>query len=199
MITSVTHLWRLLKWGRTLARHGALRGIEEDPNTPAPVRRLARIARFGARIPDKPESAAALLEIGPAAIKLGQALSTRPDLVGERAAENLSLLQDDLPPAPFPLIKRTIDQSFGAPLETRALTGYQALRRPIGAAAVVLLLEHSVVQHPHRRGHLRDLALLTDALRECSDVERAALSSRLGGLRFEPESVSETLLRPSLR
>jgi hypothetical protein len=27
----VTHLWRLLKWGRTLPRHGALRGLEADP------------------------------------------------------------------------------------------------------------------------------------------------------------------------
>jgi ubiquinone biosynthesis protein len=112
LTTSVTHLWRLLKWGRTLARHGALRGIEQDPLTPPPVRRLARIARFGARIPPAPEYATALVAIGPAAIKLGQALSTRPDLVGERAAENLSQLQDDLPPAPFYLIKQTIEQSF---------------------------------------------------------------------------------------
>ena len=56
--------------------------------------------------------------IGPAAIKLGQALSTRPDLVGKEAAENLSQLQDDLPPAPFALIKQTIEKSFGAPLES---------------------------------------------------------------------------------
>src|SRR6185295_20168542 len=43
LTTGVTHLWRLLKWGRTLARHGALTGIEEDPLTPPQVRRLARI------------------------------------------------------------------------------------------------------------------------------------------------------------
>src|SRR6478672_11289594 len=92
LTTSVTHLWRLLKWGRTLARYGALRGIEDDPLTPRPVRRLARVARLGARIPPTPNYAAALVAIGPAAIKLGQALSTRPDLVGEKAAENLSLL-----------------------------------------------------------------------------------------------------------
>src|SRR5207244_2251137 len=90
LTTSVTHLWRLLKWGRTLARHGALRGIEEDPLTPRPVRRLARIARFGAQIPPVPDYAKALQEIGPAAIKLGQALSTRPDPVGERAPEKLA-------------------------------------------------------------------------------------------------------------
>ena len=101
--------------------------------TPPPVRRLARIARFGARIPPAPDYAAALVAIGPAAIKLGQALSTRPDLVGERAAENLSQLQDDLPPAPFHLIKQTIEQSFGAPLENL----YSSFdERPVGAASI---------------------------------------------------------------
>ena len=48
MTASTTHLWRLLKWGRTLARHGALTGIEREELTPAEVRRVARIARFGA-------------------------------------------------------------------------------------------------------------------------------------------------------
>jgi ubiquinone biosynthesis protein len=133
LTTSVTHLWRLLKWGRTLARHGALRGIEEDPLTPPPVKRLARIARFGARIPPVPEYASALVAIGPAAIKLGQALSTRPDLVGERAAENLSRLQDALPPAPFAAIKRTVEQSFGASIES-LFSEFEEV--PVGAASI---------------------------------------------------------------
>jgi ubiquinone biosynthesis protein len=133
LTSSITHLWRLLKWGRTLARHGALRGIEEDPLTPAPVRRLARIARLGAKVPSVPDYATALVAIGPAAIKLGQALSTRPDLVGERAAANLSLLQDDLPPAPFPKIKRIIETSFGAPLESLFAEFDEV---PVGAASI---------------------------------------------------------------
>jgi ubiquinone biosynthesis protein len=133
LTTSVTHLWRLLKWGRTLARHGALHGIEEDPLTPTPVRRLVRIARFGARIPPTPQYAAALVAIGPAAVKLGQALSTRPDLVGAKAAANLSLLQDDLPPAPFPKIKETIEGSFGAPLDS-LFSEFDEV--PVGAASI---------------------------------------------------------------
>jgi ubiquinone biosynthesis protein len=133
LTTSVTHLWRLLKWGRTLARHGALHGIEEDPLTPPQVRRLVRIARFGARIPPTPQYADALVAIGPAAIKLGQALSTRPDLVGEKAAANLSQLQDDLPPAPFAKIKRTIETSFNAPLET-LFAEFEEV--PVGAASI---------------------------------------------------------------
>jgi ubiquinone biosynthesis protein len=116
-----------------LARHGALRGIERDPLTPKPVRRLARISRLGARIPPTPQYADALVAIGPAAVKLGQALSTRPDLVGKQAAENLSQLQDDLPPAPFRLIKQTIEQSFGAPLE-RLYSEFD--EKPVGAASI---------------------------------------------------------------
>ncbi|HYI64209.1 MAG TPA: 2-polyprenylphenol 6-hydroxylase [Allosphingosinicella sp.] len=116
MTSSPVHIWRLLKWGRVLARHGALRGIERDPNTPPPVRRLAKLARFGARIPDVPTYAEAFQEIGPAAIKLGQALATRPDLVGEEAARDLAMLQDSLPPAPFDEIKAAIEQGLGRPL-----------------------------------------------------------------------------------
>src|SRR5207237_8055654 len=89
--SSVTHLWRILKWGRTLARHGALTGIERDPLTPPQVRRLARIARVGARIPPVPHYAAALLAIGPAAIKLGPALSHRPHPAAETAGVHRSL------------------------------------------------------------------------------------------------------------
>jgi ubiquinone biosynthesis protein len=113
----IVHVWRLLKWGRVLARHGALRGIERDPNTPAPVRRLARIARFGARVPKIPTYAEAFQDIGPAAIKFGQGLATRPDLVGPEAARDLLLLQDSLPPAPFAQVRAAIEQGLERPLE----------------------------------------------------------------------------------
>jgi ubiquinone biosynthesis protein len=110
------HILRLLKWGRTLARHGALRGIERDPNTPVPVRRLVRLARFGTIQPKVPDYARAFQAIGPAAIKLGQTLATRPDLVGEEAARNLLSLQDDLPPVPFAQIRAEIERSFDRPI-----------------------------------------------------------------------------------
>jgi len=133
MTSSVTHVWRLLKWGRVLARHGALRGIERDLNTPAPVRRLCRLARFGARVPEIPTYAAAFQAIGPAAIKLGQALATRPDLVGEEAARDLARLQDSLPPAPFELIKAAIEQGLGRPIEDMFR---EVDPEPVGAASI---------------------------------------------------------------
>ncbi|PZU09359.1 MAG: 2-polyprenylphenol 6-hydroxylase [Sphingobium sp.] len=133
MTTHATHIWRLLKWGRTLARHGALTGIERDPLTPAPVRRLVRIARFGARVPAQPRYADAFQAIGPAAIKLGQTLATRPDLVGEEAANDLLRLQDALPPVPFDTIKAQIELSFGRPLEALYARFDET---PVGAASI---------------------------------------------------------------
>jgi ubiquinone biosynthesis protein len=112
----VTHIRRLLQWGRVLARHGALRIIEEDRNTPAPVKRLCRLARFGTRQPRVPDYASAFQAIGPAAIKLGQSLATRPDLVGEEPARNLLTLQDQLPPEPFDRVREELEGSFEAPL-----------------------------------------------------------------------------------
>jgi ubiquinone biosynthesis protein len=129
----VIHIWRLLKWGRVLARHGALRGIERDPNTPPPVRRLCKLARFGARVPEVPTYATAFQDIGPAAIKLGQALATRPDLVGEEAARDLAMLQDSLPPAPFHEIKAAIEQGLGRPLDQ---IFSEVDPEPVGAASI---------------------------------------------------------------
>ena len=133
MTAPPVHLWRLLKWGRTLARHGALTGIENDPLTPPEVRRVARLARFGARVPKTPDYAEALEEIGPPAIKLGQTLSTRPDLIGTEAASNLSKLQDNLPPAPFAEIKAEIERAFEAPLD-HLYSSFDPV--PIGAASI---------------------------------------------------------------
>ena len=133
MTAPAVHVWRLLKWGRVLARHGALRGIERDRNTPPPVRRLARIARFGTRQPKVPTYATAFQDLGPAAIKFGQALATRPDLVGDEAARNLQMLQDNLPPAPFNQIRASIEQALEKPIE-ELFSSFDP--EPVGAASI---------------------------------------------------------------
>ena len=117
MTRPVTHILRLLKWGRILARHGALRAIEADRNTPPQVKRLCRIARFGTVQPKVPDYAGAFRAIGPAAIKLGQTLATRPDIIGVEAAHNLLTLQDQLPPAPFEAVYAQIDTSLNKPAD----------------------------------------------------------------------------------
>ncbi len=133
MTSPIVHGWRLLKWGRILARHGALGGIERDPNTPAAVRRLARIARIGARVPRVPRYADAFQAIGPAAIKLGQTLATRPDLVGEAATQDLLRLQDQLPAVPYTVIEEALRAAYG---RDPALLFARIEEVPVGAASI---------------------------------------------------------------
>lgn len=80
-----------------------------------------------------PHYADAFQAIGPAAIKLGQTLATRPDLVGDEAANDLLRLQDALPPLPFPIIRERIESSFGRPLETLFASIDEV---PVGAASI---------------------------------------------------------------
>ena len=56
-------------------------------------------------------------ELGPTYIKLGQILSTRPDLVPVDILEELARLQDEVPPSPFEAVKGVIESEFGVPAE----------------------------------------------------------------------------------
>lgn len=58
-----------------------------------------------------------LEELGPAYIKLGQMLSTRPDLVGMDIAEELQKLRDNTPVTPFEEIKKVIETELESPIE----------------------------------------------------------------------------------
>jgi ubiquinone biosynthesis protein len=188
LTSSVTHVWRLLKWGRVLARHGALRGIERDANTPPPVRRLARIARFGARIPAVPTYAEAFQDIGPAAIKLGQALATRPDLVGEQAAHDLAMLQDSLPPAPFEKIRAAIEQGLGKPIE-QVFSSIDP--EPVGAASIAQV--HRAVT---TEGHLVAVKVLRPNIEE--DFAAAIETYEWAAAQVESMGAEAARLRPRM-
>jgi len=56
-----------------------------------------------------------LTELGPTYIKIGQALSTRPDLVPPIYLEELALLQDQLPSFPNEVAYKFIEEELGAP------------------------------------------------------------------------------------
>jgi ubiquinone biosynthesis protein len=189
------HILRLLKWGRVLARHGALRIIEDERNTPPAVRRLCRLARFGTIQPRIPDYAGAFQAIGPAAIKLGQTLATRPDLVGEEAARNLLSLQDSLPPQPFAAIRVEIEASFGAPLESM----FAAFdHEPVGSASIAQVYRATTTE-----GRQVAVKVLRPGIRErfARDLETyewaAAHLEALGGeaARLRPRAVIDNLKR----
>lgn len=125
MYRALRHILRLLTIARTLQRHGALEPLgaflEGSGLAPA-ILRLARLftrPRFRARVKIRAGQrlAAALSELGPAFIKLGQMLSTRADLLGEDIAADLSLLQDRLEPFAAAEARATIEAEFGVPIE----------------------------------------------------------------------------------
>ena len=60
----------------------------------------------------------ALEELGPITIKFGQLLSTRKDFIPTEIAEELQLLQDQVPPFSSPTITEIVERSLGAPSET---------------------------------------------------------------------------------
>jgi len=56
-------------------------------------------------------------ELGPTYIKLGQILSTRPDLIPMEFIRELSKLQDHVPAFSFDRVRKVVDSEFGRPLE----------------------------------------------------------------------------------
>jgi ubiquinone biosynthesis protein len=73
---------------------------------PAPDRDTARRFR------------ALLAELGTTFTKLGQLLSSRPDLLPAHWVEELEALQDDCPPLPLAEVRREIERGLGRPVET---------------------------------------------------------------------------------
>jgi len=59
-----------------------------------------------------------LLTLGPTFIKLGQLLSTRPDVLPPEYIEEFERLQDDVPPAEWPAAKAVIESDIGPIEET---------------------------------------------------------------------------------
>jgi ubiquinone biosynthesis protein len=117
MFRAVRNSWRLLRVARSFARHDALFPLETLGIAPALIAwaRLFR-ARRDKRRPGE-RLAAALQEMGPSFIKLGQALSTRADLLSESVATDLARLQDHLPPFPGAAARRTIEAELGRPID----------------------------------------------------------------------------------
>ncbi len=108
-----------------------------------------------------------LTSLGPCFIKLGQALSTRPDLVRRDWLDELTKLQDSLPPFPHAIALQTIEAELGAPVEqlfeefpdypvAAASLGQVYRAKPVGGTWVAVK-----VQRPNLTEQLRrDMVLI---------------------------------------
>jgi ubiquinone biosynthesis protein len=140
------------------AKLGDLLGREAPPKgepLPPPDRKTA--ARFRQM----------LAELGPTFTKLGQLLSTRPDVLPASWIEELEALQDDCPPLPVSEIRREIERGLGrpvaelfaeledAPLASASIAQVHRARTHAGDRVVVKVQRPNIVQQIDS-----DLALL---------------------------------------
>ena len=112
MLRALRNSWRLLGLAFRFARHDALFPLEILGIAPALIAwaRLFRSRRDRRRPGER--LAAALQQMGPSFIKLGQALSTRADLLSAEVATDLAKLQDHLPPFSGVEARRTIEREL---------------------------------------------------------------------------------------
>jgi predicted unusual protein kinase regulating ubiquinone biosynthesis (AarF/ABC1/UbiB family) len=108
-----------------------------------------------------------LTNLGPCFIKVGQALSTRPDLVRRDWLDQLTQLQDNLPAFPHAIALQTIEAELGAPVSqlfeefpdypvAAASLGQVYKARPVGGGWVAVKVQRPGLERQLRR----DLVLI---------------------------------------
>ncbi|MDO8983444.1 2-polyprenylphenol 6-hydroxylase [Cypionkella sp.] len=132
------NIWRLIRTGATFERTGAMAVALEAMQVPPRLRFAARMLGW----PFKwlglqgdlalPPVTRALTALGPAYIKFGQILSTRPDIVGEELALQLKYLQDQLPPFPTAVAKAMVAEELRLPVDEV----FSSFSEPVAAASI---------------------------------------------------------------
>ena len=74
-----------------------------------------------------------LVELGPAYIKLGQVLSTRPDMIPPAYVEELEHLQDSVPPMSLEEVQKCIEEELGAKIN-KLFDSFE--ETPLGSASL---------------------------------------------------------------
>ncbi|MCF1710642.1 2-polyprenylphenol 6-hydroxylase [Tabrizicola sp. J26] len=132
------NIWRLVRTGATLERTGAMGVVLEAMSAPPRLRFVAWALGWPFKWlglkgdPELPPATRALTALGPAYIKFGQILSTRPDIVGDELAEQLKYLQDKLPPFPTEIAKQMVEAELGIPVAQ----AFSEFSEPVAAASI---------------------------------------------------------------
>lgn len=82
--------------------------------------------------PTQPPVVRAITALGPSYIKLGQILSTRPDVTGVDLSRELKVLQDQLPPFNLASARAEVERELGAPVDVL----FSEFSAPVAAASI---------------------------------------------------------------
>ena len=132
------NIFRLIRTGATLERTGAMNVILNAYKAPWGVRVAAKVLGWPFQWlgykgdSSMPAAPRALTALGPAYIKFGQILSTRPDVVGNELATQMRILQDKLPPFSMAEAKKMIETELNKPLKE----AFQEFSEPVAAASI---------------------------------------------------------------
>jgi ubiquinone biosynthesis protein len=186
MAGTISNFLRLWKIARALGRHDALIPHEYLAAIPAPLklaRRLlgARRAKNDTATPGE-RLARALESLGPAQIKFGQILATRPDVIGSEIATALEGLQDRLPPFPTAQARAAVEASLGRPVEEL----FSSFGEPVAAASIAQVHEAATTEIPPRRVAVKVLRPGIEA-EFARDLSALAYAARLAE-RISPEA-----------
>ena len=149
MISALTHIARLARAGFVFAREGVF-GVVDPSLVPPPGQLALKIAglvqRRGAK--SGPRLSRALERMGPAYLKLGQFLATRPDVVGVVLARDLEALQDRLPP----FSQTEAEAAIAASLERPVTQVFASFGPAVAAASIAQVHRGEVlrdgIRHP---------------------------------------------------
>ncbi|MGB0797836.1 MAG: 2-polyprenylphenol 6-hydroxylase [Planktomarina sp.] len=132
------NIFRLIRTGATLERTGAMNVILDAYQAPWGIRLAAKVLGWPFQWlgykgdPSMPPATRAITALGPAYIKFGQILSTRPDVVGNDLAVQLRVLQDQLPAFSKAEAKATIEAELERPLNQI----FSTFSEPVAAASI---------------------------------------------------------------
>ena len=134
----LSNFFILIKIGRALARSNSLSVFEEFYKPPLSIKILMRIFSLTTFNKDSDNKSPgerlknSFLTLGPAFIKLGQFLATRPDIVGQEFSQELQKLQDQMPAFDISQSKDALRKELGE--EKYQKITY--LSKPIAAASI---------------------------------------------------------------
>lgn len=134
----IHNIWRLVRTGATFERTGAMALVLDAMDAPPSLRLAARVLGWPFKWlglsgdPNMPPAPRALTALGPAYIKFGQILSTRPDVVGVQMARELMVLQDKLEPFSIEEAKSEVKDALGR--DTEEL--FTEFSEPVAAASI---------------------------------------------------------------